>query len=158
MSLFFKRYLGRGKFYHVINSPDEQEIEFQQRGFYLANHIVRTLPNYPNYRLYDMSNSSCDTLGINAPMVGSTNSNHFNEETLQLYPNPTGGIIQWNRFPSQEPLIIRVHDTLGRLCMEQQKSYGSADLSGLLDGIYFVTLMRENGHQIVSKSLVLSKL
>jgi hypothetical protein len=45
---------GRTKAYHVINTPDDPDIGFEQRGLSLPVYAIRSLPNYPNYRLYDL--------------------------------------------------------------------------------------------------------
>lgn len=148
--------LGRGKFYHVINKPNEQNIGFQQRGYDLANFSVRTLPNYPNYRLYDVPGSVCDTLGINAPMVSSTELELSNEKNIQIFPNPTTGIMQWSGLANTESLTLRVQDALGRICFEQDEVGASVDLSRLPNGVYFLTLLGAQGQIIAAKAVVLA--
>jgi len=147
--------LGRGKFYHVINTPDEQNIGFQQRGFDLSNFVVRTLPNYPNYRLYDVPGSVCDTLGINAPMVSTTTPNLSNEETLRVFPNPTTGLVYWS--PIHEETRICVHDLMGKIILEQEDKNSVVDLGKFPDGLYFVTLFGTDGHWLTTKAVMLAK-
>ncbi|MFN0173401.1 MAG: T9SS type A sorting domain-containing protein [Saprospiraceae bacterium] len=149
--------LGRGTFYHVINSPNEQSIGFQQRGFDLANYSVRTLPNYPNYRLYDVPGSVCDTLGIDAPMVSSTNPNLSKEEKIQVFPNPTTGIIQWSGIADYTPTTVRIHNILGKLISEKKSTNGHTNLEEVPDGLYFITLLGEKGHFLTTKAVILAK-
>lgn len=148
--------LGRGKFYHVINSPDEQAIGFQQRGFDLANFSVRTLPNYPNYRLYDMPGSPCDSLGINAP-VSSTTLNPSKEETIQIFPNPTTGILYWSEIADDTQTTVRIHNLLGKLISEKKSAKGYTDLGELPNGLYFITLLGEKGQYLTTKAVILAK-
>ena len=54
---------------HIINNPNEKgaACEFLVHGLVLPNDNRYVLPRYPNYRLYDLPDSPCDTLGINGP-------------------------------------------------------------------------------------------
>ncbi len=54
---------------HVINNPDEKgkRCEFMPHSVQLPNTNRYVLPRYPNYRLYDLPDSPCDTLGIDGP-------------------------------------------------------------------------------------------
>ncbi|MFN0215084.1 MAG: T9SS type A sorting domain-containing protein [Saprospiraceae bacterium] len=149
--------LGRGKFYHVINNPDDQTIGFQQRGLDLAIYSVRTLPNYPNYRLYDVPGSACDTLGINAPMVSLMNPNLSTQETIQIFPNPTTGILRWSGIADNTQTVVRIHNLLGKLIFEQKCTNGYFDLGEVPDGIYFMTLLGKDGLYLTTKTVVLAK-
>ena len=146
--------LGRGKFYHEINTPDEQNIGFQQRGIDLDNFSVRTLPNYPNYRLYDVPGSPCDTLGINAPMVSSTNVDISGSGSIRIFPNPSTGLFYWKGHSDQNPISVRVHDVLGKLIFEQDCTDGFVDLNGHPDGLYFVSLFGTQA-QVLGTQVVL---
>ncbi len=149
--------LGRGKFYHVISSPDDQNIGFQQRGLGLANFSVRTLPNYPNYRLYDVPGSMCDTLGINAPIVSSTMPDLLKEKTIQIFPNPSFGQISWMGIPQGESISVRVFDALGRLYLELVTTENGVDLQNLTEGFYYVALFKENGQCLTTKTVIFAK-
>ena len=149
--------LGRDRFYHVVNTPDEQNIGFQQRGLNIANFAVRTLPNYPNYRLYDIPGSVCDTLGINAPMVSTTNPNPSSKEKIQIFPNPSTGILYWTGIADDAQTTVRIHDLLGNLIREQGDANGAVDLGGVPDGLYFVSLFRPDGQWVTTKAVMLTK-
>lgn len=47
---------------------------------------ARSLPNMPNFRLYDLPGSLCDTLGINAPTVAIQEA--VDKSAFRSYPNP----------------------------------------------------------------------
>ncbi len=131
--------LGRTPAYHVINKPDAPLIDFQRRGLALPNYVVRTLPNYPNHRLYDLPGSVCDTLGINAPMV----STHAPEKPkVAFWPNPA----QDQLFIQTESPIegIAIVDALGRQWVDIQglKKAGKTAINvrHLPIGVYFVVI------------------
>lgn len=149
--------LGRDRYYHVINTPNEQNIGFQQRGLNIANFAVRTLPNYPNYRLYDIPGSVCDTLGINAPMVGITAPNLSKEETIQIFPNPTTGLLYWSGINENAQAKLRIHDLMGNLILEREGTNGVADLGKFQEGFYFVTVFGADGDWLVTKAVLLAK-
>lgn len=76
---------------------------------------------------------------------------------LRVFPNPTTGIVQWAGSPQGEPVALRVHDALGRLCLERETLEGRANLGGLPDGAYFVTLLGAGGRTGAAKAVVLAK-
>ena len=134
--------LGRTKAYHVINTPNEPAIGFQQRGLPFAVYTVRTLPNYPNYRLYDVPGSLCDTLGINTPMV---NTQAPAAQDIELWPNPTQGMLTLRTTSLIEK--VEVFDALGRQFINilPTKTTGDIDLdvSQLPTGLYFMSIRME---------------
>jgi hypothetical protein len=132
--------LGRGKFYHVINQPNEPEIDFQQRWYDLANYSVRTLPNYPNYRLYDMPESICDTLGINAPPIVGTTS--LANPNVLLWPNPVGETLYLQTGAEMETLEI--FDATGKKARLVVPTFSEEEISvnvcHLPPGLYYLIL------------------
>ncbi|MFN0175926.1 MAG: PKD domain-containing protein [Saprospiraceae bacterium] len=77
-----------------------------------------------------------------------------------MYPNPTTGILQWSGLPPStrgESTNVKVHDALGRLCLVRETSEANVDLSGLPNGVYFVTLMGEKRGVVASKVVVLER-
>jgi len=99
------------------------------------------------------ANSKCKVVEIKA--VGS--SGPQSAGVVVLYPNPTTGILQWSGKPDGESSTLRVHDALGRLCFVRETSEANVDLSGLPNGVYFVTLMGEKGSVVASKVVVLER-
>jgi len=83
----------RATFMHVLKYADGatiDDIEFIAQGLSLAVKSVRTLPNLPNYRLYDLPDSPCDTLQIDAPVATKTPAKGLSP--LVVMPNPNDGI------------------------------------------------------------------
>jgi hypothetical protein len=80
------------------------------------------------------------------------------EDEWRLFPNPTTGLVQWSGLSEGESTTVRVTDALGRLCFEQETTESRADLGGLPDGVYFVTLrLRGNGGLVAAKVVILVK-
>jgi PKD repeat protein len=80
------------------------------------------------------------------------------EDEWRLFPNPTTGLVQWSGLSEGESTTVRVTDALGRLCFERETTEGRADLGGLPDGVYFVTLrLGGNGGVVAAKVVVLAK-
>jgi len=80
----------RARFFHALKSPEGTgiaNINFGPQDIQLPVANVRTLPHFPNFRLYDLSGSPCDTLGINTP-VSASEPIEKGWEGLSLYPNP----------------------------------------------------------------------
>ena len=82
---------------HRMKSMPEIKDPFSDNPTYVQNELpvysVRTLPNFPNYRLYDFPNSPCDTLGINTP-VSATEPKTADDEGLKLFPNPANDYLE----------------------------------------------------------------
>jgi hypothetical protein len=56
---------------HTIHKPNEPGLacDFRQHDVELPAQFPFYLPNFPNYRLYNLQGSACDTLGVQPPMV-----------------------------------------------------------------------------------------
>ncbi len=72
-----------------------------------------------------------------------------------LYPNPSDGIVTV-AFSTDEPLELCVYDTLGRKIYSEQAQFDAQDrcnldVSYLRDGLYFVTLEREDDQLFVQR-------
>ncbi len=76
---------------------------------------------------------------------------------VTLWPNPTTGIIYWSGVPENNPVTVRVFDALGRLRLEQQAVGNQVDLGALENGVYFVTLLGQDGRVGASKTIILSE-
>lgn len=140
---------------HIIHQPDQLGVgcQVEQHGLLIPTNHKYTTPNFPHYRLYDVPGSVCDSLGVDAPVVGA--GEPLEREDVVLYPNPTTGTIRWASLP--ELITVRAHDALGRLCFERQTAESRTDLGGLPDGVYFVTLLGEQGVVLAAKAVVLAK-
>jgi hypothetical protein len=98
-------------FLHVIHEPNKRgkACAFEEIGLTLPARRGWMMPNQPNYRLYELPGSPCDTLGIrlNPPIPGAA---------VKVYPNPASHALQvvipqlW----SGQALQFRLYDAIGR--------------------------------------------
>src|SRR5690606_17747090 len=79
---------------HVIHDPDSLGLacNVEQHGVTLPALTGYILPNFANYRLYDLSGSPCDTLGIDTPVA--TKEPKTSEIVIKITPNPTSGLTE----------------------------------------------------------------
>ncbi|MBK9109479.1 MAG: PKD domain-containing protein [Saprospiraceae bacterium] len=84
-------------FLHVIHNPDNKgdACNFVQHDILLPSSYWQSMPNFPHYRMYELEDSPCDTLGINKlPIanwryeIDTLNRLNFNFTDLS-YPNIT---------------------------------------------------------------------
>jgi hypothetical protein len=146
--------LGRTKAYHVLNTPNDPDIGFEQRGLSLPVYSIRSLPNYPNHRLYDLPDSICDTLGIDAPTMVSTTTA---DPTfgVSVFPNPFSDEIRVVLEANLRSSVFSLFDPVGRLVQSVTLTDETNTLTGieLPDGLYFWDL-KSKGEIIKSGKLV----
>lgn len=142
---------------HVIHNPDAegQACEFQQHGLSIPTYHAFMAPNFLHYRLYDVPGSICDSLGIDAPMVGILSASSKGEEVL-LFPNPTTGQIFWTGLEGQH-LHVRVFNALGQLVADRNTPDNMLDLSALSEGIYQVQFSSLDAKLLLNRSLAIQK-
>lgn len=85
------------------------------------------------------NNSFCVNLTVEAIQDTSTAINNLSDDNLQLYPNPTTGMVyaageKWYQ-------TIRVYNALGQLLIQQENF--PIDLSKLDEGVYYLKLYNE---------------
>ncbi len=142
---------GGHRYWNVIHNPNEKGLacDFRQHDIKLPTWNYGSIPNFPNYRLYDKKGSPCDTLGINDPL-----SLEEKDKLLphKIYPNPTTGFlnveIAQNDFLNIKILII---NSLGEIVLQEKinKYKQNIDLYNLQNGTYF--------YQILSAEKVLAR-
>lgn len=148
--------------WHVIHNPNEPGLacNFEQHGVELPTHVLFPIPNFPNFRLYDLPGSPCDTLGIDAPTSQST-APVKSYGPPRLMPNPVVAgdplrIEAGDLFEADDQMVVL--DAMGRLCrrvgLPQGVSHVYAETTGLPPGIYWVALWRGNGGRQVEKFVV----
>jgi hypothetical protein len=147
--------LGRTQAYHVLNTPNDSDTGFEQRGLSLPVYNIRSLPNYPNYRLYDLSGSNCDSLGIDAPMVGTTTGDPLSG--VSVFPNPFSDQIRVVVGPDLRSSAFSLFNPVGRLVLGANLTNETTHLTGITlpAGIYFWEI-RSRGVRIKSGKLVLT--
>ena len=133
---------GGHRYWNVIHQPNEKgkACDFRQHDIKLPTWNYASIPNFPNYRLYDKADSPCDTLGINDPTSI--------EETEKLvphkiYPNPTTGFLNIEVSTSDfRTTKILIFNTLGEIILKENimQAQQQLDLYNLASGTYFYNL------------------
>ncbi len=131
---------------HVIHEPNKKgkACNFVQSGLQLDRTIGFGMPNFPNFRLYDVPDSPCDTLGINDP-VSSSHELSKNYQ-LKIYPNPATDIIN---IEIKNPLIngqIVLTDLTGRTLKKwafENQLKKEIEVSKVPKGLYFLSVRNE---------------
>jgi Secretion system C-terminal sorting domain len=133
---------GGHRYWNVIHQPNEKgkACDFRQHDIKLPTWNFASIPNFPNYRLYDKKGSPCDTLGINDPL-----STEEKEKILphKIYPNPTTGFLNIEIAQSDyQNIEILVINSLGETILQEKVSNNqqSIDLYSLPNGTYFYKL------------------
>jgi hypothetical protein len=146
---------------HVIHNPNAEGLacEFQQHGLSIPTYHAFMAPNFPHYRLYDVPGSICDSLGIDAPMVGSKEPRQNQQDRIKLQPNPASDEVlislpkpmrgQWN-------LINATGNIVQSGLWKETQSSLTLETSAIPTGIYFYVFRPEQGVPLVQK-LVISR-
>lgn len=134
---------GRTQAYHVMNTPNQADPGFVQRGLTLPVFNVRTLPNYPNYRLYDVPGSLCDTLGINTPTVSVAAIDA--PSGIAIFPNPATNRVYFQSEAAIERVTLS--STEGRLLYSGPLTNSALSLENVAPGVYWVRVFTETGTQ-----------
>jgi hypothetical protein len=130
---------------HVIEKPDlpGANCQFEQHSLKFTRNIGWDLNYFPNYALYDVSGSLCDTLGIDDPRPVKQIT--FNE--VKLYPNPTDAFINVY-IPQCDGAKIKIWNIAGQMMMDFSDIPGELPFpvptSGLPSGIYIFEVFLDN--------------
>ncbi len=141
-------HMHRTNYISTIEYPSENgaNMSFKPKGLSLPVFSVRSLPNIPNYRLFDLPFSPCDTLGINNPMVSATSLNSELANKILINPSPSYSevlvLIQ-----SEEKGIWALIDIAGKTALSGNWNGSSKvlNLATMPRGIYFFVLKTDYG-------------
>jgi len=118
---------------------------------------------------YSITNNSSSVLGsmqdvafgvsetVNFCVVNDAGINEFDLEDIQLFPNPSDGLINIVlNFASQNNFNLKVRDLSGRIIYESIliDNYSTIDLENVADGSYFFSI--ENGNSILTKKVIIN--
>jgi len=151
--------LSRSPFYHVIAIPDAigSAIGFVPRLLKIPVTSVRTLPNTPNFRLGDLAQSPCDTLGI-SPTVEPGPIAQFE---VKIAPNPAQDeVTLHDRSPEgiAQERTWRIFSSPGSVVRSAVLAAGAAedrlDLRGWQPGLYWWELLRADGRRSAGRLVV----
>ena len=145
--------MGRERYYHIIDNPDGNVDNFgiNVKGAELGKFSVRTLPNFPNFGLYNLSNSICDSLGI------SSLTEKVNQGNMRVYPNPATNNLHIETTHISEGRIT-VYNSLGAIMLEQEDSFAQTltiPVQGWPTGNYFLCIRTNKGTVHFSRVILL---
>jgi len=148
-------------FMHVVNHPDlpGAACEVAQRSFELPTwNYTNTLPFMPNYRLYDLPDSPCDTLGINTPVAASEPT--AEKPGMKIYPNPASDQLQISLPEAwQGKTRVEIFTASGSHCQSNEfESFGgilNLSVAALPMGIYLCRVMTEGYPPLSARFVVL---
>jgi hypothetical protein len=148
-------------YFHIIHNPDEEDVvcSLEQHGFELPNYNRFTVPNFINYRLWDVPGSPCDTLGIDVPPVVSVSVPTNKPSSLLISPNPSTGSFDLTLPSDFTSGKISIFNSKGVLVLEKsvnsvQKSF-QFDFSNQSVGFYFISLNNESGKIVSTNKLLI---
>lgn len=121
---------------------------FEPEGLDLPVPTVRTLPHFPNFRLFDLQGSLCDTLGINGPVsVFTPQGGGF---SVRFSPNPFN---EQFTVSATESGLLRLYNMDGRQVMSYLLQTGENQIqtSDMEIGIYTWTVLSDEGGIQVGK-------
>lgn len=133
----------RGRAIPVLEGLDDDNISFNKTGLQLPVYSVRSLPHFPNYRLYDFADSPCDTLDIDTPVI--TKDMETTIDDFSIYPNPSSGVVRLSTtiqgYPDYQMIIT---DLLGNTILSERMIIPgmTIDLSNHPEGVYYVHLKK----------------
>ncbi|MEM9888740.1 MAG: T9SS type A sorting domain-containing protein [Bacteroidota bacterium] len=148
------------KYLHVIHRPNEKGVacQVEQRGVVLPYQNSFSIPNFPNYRLYDLPDSPCDTLGIDDPNRIAVESDTTDQMTvlIDLYPNPANEVLTIEKI-NIEQAQFKLFSATAQLILEEQltEDITTLDISSLPAGIYFC-LVQASGQAMYSEKLIIT--
>ncbi|MFN0213020.1 MAG: T9SS type A sorting domain-containing protein [Saprospiraceae bacterium] len=144
-------HMHRAQYLSLIGKPSlsSDSMGFEPKGISLPIYSVRTLPNYPNYRLYDVPGSPCDSLGINTPVVNTTTPMLPKEGPLQIFPNPGSETVQFQR-PSDATGELCLMDQTGKIMLTKAVFSAATvlDLTEFPAGIYWAMVKERDGVRV----------
>ncbi len=139
-------------YYHYIANPDVKgdNCNVVQHETELPSRLIN-IPTFPNYRLYDLQGSPCDTLGIDGPPVATKEELDLPVGEVVLSPNPASGSLHINSVNcAWQPREVAIYDALGREVLRRAhpatvRSFTLA-LPELAGGVYFCRVGDGKGH------------
>ena len=135
-------FMHRERFLSVIGKPlPNGSIDFRNEKLKLPVPVVRSIPNFPNFRLFDVSGSPCDTLGINTAIAEVAQP-----KGLRVYPNPATDELTVELPPNLQgsKLTLRLCNQLGQTVHSQtwreESPTQTISVASLPSGFYVVSV------------------
>jgi hypothetical protein len=145
---------------HIIHSPDLKGdlCQFEESAIDLPCYAMEDIPHFPNYRLYDLPGSPCDTLGINDPNV-ATEEVEADAQEVTLYPNPATNMLYLSlpgytksevRYSITDPAGRKVAVGVSPVFREQ----ASVVVEDLAEGMYFMSVTLDDRRMVCRKLVI----
>lgn len=118
---------------------------FTQKGLTLPVYSVKSIPSFPNFRLYDVPGSPCDTLGITAVKQIERRS-----EKVRTFPNPANDLWQIDlaEVESYREAKLTIYHLNGSVMKEYllKDKITTVPVAGWSSGIYFWRMIDAAGN------------
>lgn len=135
----------RSKFLPKFTYSGNGSFNYLQQGLTLPVYSVKSLPNFPNFNLFDFPGSPCDTLGISP--VRETN---ITIPVVRTFPNPVaaGWQIDVSDAPQFEGGILTIYDIYGHLMITPKQIFlaEGIDIAAWPDGMYCWKIATPSGN------------
>ena len=141
---------------HVIHEPDKpgKACRFEQRGVDLPRYTNWVINYFPNFNLYDLADSPCDTLGIDDPNPPKPT---YTFETLRIFPNPASREVTLF-VPQCDAIRVKVWNIAGQLVEDIPFVPGMEayplDVSGWASGAYIIAAYIDAQKPVMQKIIV----
>lgn len=141
--------LNGSHYLHVINQPDSAGAlcDVQQHTITLPTYNRFTIPNFPNYFLFNWQGSICDSLQTGIQEYKNSGTEIF------IYPNPAKENLFIQSLPAKENNFYLLN-SFGQilLTLRNQSTITEIDLTKFSNGIYF--LKYQNNKITLTKKIV----
>lgn len=136
--------------FEVYKATDDDEFEMIKRivnvpfmSHYEALDIIEE-PGYYYYKVIAIYNDGCESEPVET-MIELTAVDENATKNVQIYPNPTSGVIV---IKAEMMNGIEVFNSLGQMFLvkDVENDEVSLDLSSFGSGIYFISILTENGN------------
>lgn len=136
-----------------INLIDSTSDEPNSHGFIAykikpKNDVVLGDVFYNTADIYFDFNEAITTNTVSTEIVNTLSTEEFVTKTIQLYPNPTNGIL--NIISNNQVSDITIYNEIGQTVFSQ-KNKNILNISKLATGIYFLRISDENGFSEIKK-------
>ncbi len=152
----------RSRYFHQLDSPDAgsvSDIGFNAKKVELPVTNVRTLPYFPNFRLYDLQGSPCDTLGIDGATVATETI--VRNLKMRVFPNPASDQITILLPESPQPTQVLLYDLQGRKLREtsipSHEKQVHLSLASLTNGAYMLIWKSDTGSLLSKEGVLVQK-
>jgi hypothetical protein len=142
---------------HVIHEPNmpNKACRFEQRGLQLPRWNGSLFNYFPNFRLYDLADSPCDTLGIDDPNPPKP---PYTFQEFRIFPNPASDEVLLYLPNCCDRANVLIWNIAGQLIEEIAVVPGNetwpVDVSGWAAGTYIVAAYMDAEMPVIRKLVV----